>query len=87
MGRASASGLFSCKTTPFLSTTLRTRWVFIRNPSLPMQHSMFSICSAVTATLWPIAMRVMSILAHFATGLRMPDSSPGTSMPVGWPRP
>ena len=42
---------------------------------------------AVTATLCPIAIRVISILAQLFNGLRIPASSPGTSMPVRWPSP
>ena len=66
---------------------LLTMWGFSSTPSLAMADMAVTSCSGVTAMLWPMAI-VATSESRMSSGLKSrPPSSPGSSMPVGVPKP
>ena len=56
-------------------------------PPFAIAPNAAAICTGVTAMPWPKLCVARSMRAHDSTARRMPGDSPGSSMPVRWPKP
>ena len=62
-------------------------WSGMRLPPFASAWYALTIWIWVAETPWPNIVAYLVWSSHELTGCRMPDDSPGKSMPVSWPMP